>query len=240
MAVAPASAASAMAVLTAAASAPSSRAAATRLERRHQRIEHGLLAGRGLAQRLDADDGRIDGGHDGGAGPGRGIGGRDRPPGPHEGGPVEWARRPADRADERASTGPQPRSGDGERAVALGHAGIERGHDRGEPAIHVGAVVAVADRLVQGGQGRRRVVQSGGREPQPGIDDVDHHVGTSTLGVRRSLVGRRSDRVEVRPPSPWGSGSGGRGTNGAARRDGGPVRPPSGARPCGRVRPSSR
>ena len=67
-------------------------------------------------------------------------------------------------------------AGDGPRLVALGSAGVEQRADRGEAAVHVRAVVAVADGLVQRGQRGRLVVDPVGGEPQPGVDDIDHAV----------------------------------------------------------------
>ena len=77
---------------------------------------------------------------------------------------------------------PAVRSGrPGTRAVVvgLGDAGIERRDDRREPAIHVDAVVAIADGLVEGGQGRCLVVEPLSRQAEPAFERVEHRKITS-------------------------------------------------------------
>ena len=65
--------------------------------------------------------------------------------------PVPYKRtgRSTDRADQRSPGCTQTRGADGDLALTLRADAVQARHDRCEPAVHVGPVIAVADGLVQ-------------------------------------------------------------------------------------------
>ena len=108
-------------------------------------------------------------------------------------------RRASDGTDQRlAGELEQPRrigtavGGPADRS-AFGGSGIEAGHDGAEAPIHVRAVIAVADGLVELREATGRLVESVGRQAEPGLEFVAGHRGVPTFRGRRTVVARRSD-----------------------------------------------
>ncbi len=169
---APASAASAIATATAAASLLARYRRSPGFGGRHERIEHGLLAGRRLAELLDpADRGVHRGDEVRGRSPPSGEAVGHRATGAHQRRAVQRSGRAADGADQGPPRGPQPCRRDGLRPLSLGSARRPATpRIAAKPAVHVRAVITVADGLVQRGQPAASFVDPVRGQPQPGVD----------------------------------------------------------------------
>ena len=129
MASAPASAASAIAAATVRRIRVRRDRGPPGLGRRHERVEHRLLAGRGLAQLLDPGDRRIERGHDhvARAGVRRRVAPR-RPPARINAVPYSGPAAPPTVLISVRPAVLQPRPGDGPWLVAVGSAGVDAAH----------------------------------------------------------------------------------------------------------------
>ena len=167
---------------------------AQRLERRQQRVDHRLVLGLGLAAHLHALDARVE--RRGPAGEVELAPAGARRPHLQEQRAVERAGGAADLRDERHPDRLQQRAD----VVALGR--LELLHGRAHPAVHVRAVVAVADRRVELDQlgavlgDRRREgadpgAHLGGRDAHP-----QRRAGVST-GASHSRVSSSSSLSSV-------------------------------------------
>jgi hypothetical protein len=141
---------------------------------RKERVEHGLLTFRRLSDGGDPvrrrfkcrDECRR----------GRWLLCPERRGAPEECRAVQRTGRPADRADQRLANLAEEvsRRGGVGRAVLGCGTRIQHRDDCVESAIHVDAVIAVADCLVEGGEGRGLLVDAAGRCAQPGDETIVH------------------------------------------------------------------